>query len=270
MQFNPKIGFYLGILVTIEIAVSGGTLGLTNAFPAAWIPHIIAWSGILAFMGSTVLTFLHGFSSGETGPLVKLPPEVGKVAALLLLVAGALVLGSSAHAAEQVTRQPIARPAGLPLPAPIFCDPFKLIPGCQQQQLEDGEDLSPAIVWKRITDVATPDLKFAKGLADTAMVENPTGGAKQRSQCYAAVIALNEQTSGANLPKNADGTPATMPNPHVISTVEMAAEIVDDLGPNSPVMSGCAAAAQAAKLNTLNFVNALVTGATSLVAVGVK
>jgi len=71
MQFNPKIGFVLGILVTIEIAVSSGTLSLTHAVPADWIPSVTAWSGILAFMGSTVLTFLHGYSSGDVGPLVK-------------------------------------------------------------------------------------------------------------------------------------------------------------------------------------------------------
>ena len=74
MQFNPKIGFVLGILVTIEIAVSSGTLSLTHAVPADWIPTVTAWSGILAFMGSTVLTFLHGYSSGEVGPLVTPPP----------------------------------------------------------------------------------------------------------------------------------------------------------------------------------------------------
>src|SRR5580704_15288568 len=73
MQFNPKIGFVLGILVTIEIAVSSGTLSLTHAVPADWIPSVTAWSGILAFTGSTVLTFLHGYSSGEVGPLVAPP-----------------------------------------------------------------------------------------------------------------------------------------------------------------------------------------------------
>ena len=74
MQFNPKLGFILGILITIEIAVSSGTLSLTHAVPAAWIPTVTAWSGILAFIGSTLLTFLHGYSSGEVGPLVTQPP----------------------------------------------------------------------------------------------------------------------------------------------------------------------------------------------------
>src|SRR5258708_16883169 len=74
MQFNPKFGFVLGILVTIEIAVSSGTLSLTHAVPVAWIPTVMAWSGILAFIGSTLLTFLHGYSSGEVGPLVSQPP----------------------------------------------------------------------------------------------------------------------------------------------------------------------------------------------------
>src|SRR5258708_36135879 len=74
MQFNPKLGFVLGILVTIEIAVSSGTLSLTHAVPAAWIPTVTAWSAIMAFIGSTLLTFLHGYSSGDIGPLVAPPP----------------------------------------------------------------------------------------------------------------------------------------------------------------------------------------------------
>lgn len=70
MQFNPKIGFILGILVTIETAISGGLLNLTNAIPDAWIPAVHAWASILAFGGSAILTALHGYSNGQTGPLV--------------------------------------------------------------------------------------------------------------------------------------------------------------------------------------------------------
>src|SRR5258708_8844809 len=127
MQFNPKLGFVLGILVTIEIAVSSGTLSLTHAVPAAWIPTVTAWSAIMAFIGSTLLTFLHGYSSGDIGPLVAPPPpdmnalqrqaaqgvlaQPPRLPIVILLAVGfVLLLGMSANA--QTPRRP---PTGNPI-----------------------------------------------------------------------------------------------------------------------------------------------------------
>ncbi len=60
---DPVIRFWIGIIVTIAVAVSQGTLVLTNAIPAAAIPYVTAWSGIFAFAGSALLTALNGAAS---------------------------------------------------------------------------------------------------------------------------------------------------------------------------------------------------------------
>lgn len=61
MSIDPKWRFTISIIVTIAIGISQGTLVLTNAVPAAWIPIIAAWAGILAFIGSAVNTTISGF-----------------------------------------------------------------------------------------------------------------------------------------------------------------------------------------------------------------
>jgi len=71
MQFNPKFSFWLGVVVTACIGIAGGTVHLTNAIPADWIPVVTAWSSIFAFIGSGVLTAMHGYSSPQAGPLTK-------------------------------------------------------------------------------------------------------------------------------------------------------------------------------------------------------
>lgn len=53
---NPRISLYIAIAVTIEQAIGGGTVLLTDAVPAEWIPFVKSWCLILAFVGSTILT----------------------------------------------------------------------------------------------------------------------------------------------------------------------------------------------------------------------
>src|SRR5258708_3564570 len=167
MQFNPKIGFVLGILVTIEIAVSSGTLSLTHAVPAAWIPTVTAWSGILAFVGSTVLTFLHGYSSGEVGPLVAPPPldmnalqrqaaqgvlaQPPRLAVVILLAAG-LVLSLVVAASAQTPRP---KPTGNPI-----VDIGNAIKGEQQQAAAARNESTEDLVAK-LGKLALPDFEFA-------------------------------------------------------------------------------------------------------------
>lgn len=72
MSVDPKISFVLGIITTIALAISTGTVHLTNAIPEAWIPTVVAWNGIIAFIGTAVMTALAGFSSHEQGPITKM------------------------------------------------------------------------------------------------------------------------------------------------------------------------------------------------------
>jgi hypothetical protein len=76
MQFDPKFSFWLGVVVTAMIGIAGGTVHLTNAIPADWIPAVTAWASLLAFFGSALLTAMHGYSSASAGPLVtpSIPP----------------------------------------------------------------------------------------------------------------------------------------------------------------------------------------------------
>ncbi len=71
MQFNPKFAFWLGVGVTIVIGIGGGVVSLTHAIPDTWIPTVTADCNLLAFVGSAVLTAMHGYSSNQSGPLVK-------------------------------------------------------------------------------------------------------------------------------------------------------------------------------------------------------
>lgn len=60
MSIDPKWRFAISIIVTIAIGISQGTLVLTNAIPATYIPMVAAWCGIIAFIGSAVNTTISG------------------------------------------------------------------------------------------------------------------------------------------------------------------------------------------------------------------
>ena len=69
---SPKWVFYIGIAVTIEQGIAGGSIKLTHAFPEDWIPFIDAWASILAFAGTAVMTAMSAYSSSDKG--VMMPP----------------------------------------------------------------------------------------------------------------------------------------------------------------------------------------------------
>lgn len=59
-HFDPATRFWIGIIVTVAIGVSGGALNLTHAIPADWIAPAVAWCSIIAFVGSAITTTLSG------------------------------------------------------------------------------------------------------------------------------------------------------------------------------------------------------------------
>ena len=71
MQVDPKYTFWLGVFVTIALAVGNGTVHLTDMVPLAWIKPIVAWNAFLGFIGATAMTAMTGMSSRQAGPLVK-------------------------------------------------------------------------------------------------------------------------------------------------------------------------------------------------------
>jgi hypothetical protein len=63
-NIDPAVRFWIGILVTVAIGVTQGTLVLSGAIPADWVKPVTAWCGIIAFFGSAFLNILSG--SGMT------------------------------------------------------------------------------------------------------------------------------------------------------------------------------------------------------------
>jgi len=259
MQFNPKIGFVLGILVTIEIAVSSGTLSLTHAVPADWIPAVTAWSGILAFMGSTVLTFLHGYSSGDMGPLVTRPPDMPALqeqaqqgvpaqppkAAVMLLIGGAMLLGLLLPAAAQAQASR-AKPTGNPI-----VDIGNAIKGQQQQAVTDQNQVIEDVVSK-LQKLALPDFQYALAMskATNNVVSTP---------CWQAWVDL--LTAQQKPLMGPDGTtPLVEPDPHLATAVEQISELLAALRPDSTLSTGCAALAAAAGKDAATLVSGILNG----------
>lgn len=80
-HIDPVVRFWIGIAVTVAIAVSGGTLTLTHVVPQDWIPIVTAWCSIIAFVGSAVLTTLNGLGTTAGSRLASASaiPEVTKI-----------------------------------------------------------------------------------------------------------------------------------------------------------------------------------------------
>jgi hypothetical protein len=260
MQFNPKLGFVLGILVTIEIAVSSGTLSLTHAVPAAWIPTVTAWSGILAFIGSTVLTFLHGYSSGDLGPLVRPPldrsalqkqatqgvtngflAQPPKLTILILLAAGLVLLLIMPASAQVPRRQPTGNP---------IVDIGNAIKGEQQQAAAARNESTEDLV-ARLGRLALPDFEFALAMskATNNVVSTP---------CWQAWVALLSAQQKPLL--GTDGQPLTEPTPHLATSVEKISELLGALRPDSTLSTGCAALAAAGGKDAATLIQGILSG----------
>jgi len=68
-NIDPVVRFWIGIAVTVAIAISGGTLSLAHVIPVEYIPTATAWCSLLAFVGSAILTALNGFASTNSSRL---------------------------------------------------------------------------------------------------------------------------------------------------------------------------------------------------------
>ena len=189
--------------------------------------------------------------------------NAGVSAANAAKVVGALLLGLLVlHGAPAMaqTRKAVAAPATSAAGVP--CDPLSLIPGCTPSAASTALSTGSAnlqTIWSEIVSATQADLTYAEALATN--VNSP--GGKLRATCYAAIITANSQANGMTL-KNADGSPMVAPSPDVISKFEQGAELVDNLQATAPVMSACAAAANAIGQSTTQFL------ATLLSAVAIK
>lgn len=104
LTLSPTTRFVIGIVITAAIGISAGTVHLTDAIPSAWIPAVVAWSGIIAFVGSAIQTGLQGLGMSN----------VSKVAAAQSLPADQkIALAANTPEVQQiVTTREIAQAAG--------------------------------------------------------------------------------------------------------------------------------------------------------------
>lgn len=183
------------------------------------------------------------------GSTVSINGAIAKVAAALLI--GFVALHAAPAMAQTKKLPAVSNSAGLP------CDPLSLIPGCTPTVASQSLATSSAnlqTIWNEIVSATQADLTYAKAMADN--VASP--GSKLRSTCYAALITANAQANGMTL-KNADGTPMIAPTPAAISKFEQAAELIDNLQATAPVMSACAAAANAVAQSTTQFLTTILS-----------
>ena len=81
MNIDPKWRFIIGLCVTFAIGVSQGTVSLTNAIPGDFIKPVVAWCGILAFLGSAATTAISGIGMTSTSRIAAAAndPNVQKI-----------------------------------------------------------------------------------------------------------------------------------------------------------------------------------------------
>jgi hypothetical protein len=83
MTIDPVWRFVIGLVVTTAIGISQGTLVLTHAIPAGWIPGVTAWCAILAFVGSAATTTISGLGMSSQSRIAAAAslPEVKSIVA---------------------------------------------------------------------------------------------------------------------------------------------------------------------------------------------
>jgi hypothetical protein len=110
---DPKWVFILGIVVTIEQGISGGSIKLAHAIPETWIPAVDAWSSIFAFIGTAVMTALSGYSSAGKGllmPSTPASPPAPPKTPIILLALGLGLFGWLLFAQNAMAQTPKPRP----------------------------------------------------------------------------------------------------------------------------------------------------------------
>lgn len=69
MNIDPKISFYLGLTVSIALALANGTVLLKGALPDTAIPYVISWASIIGNIGTIIMTAIAGGNMTRAGRL---------------------------------------------------------------------------------------------------------------------------------------------------------------------------------------------------------
>ncbi|HEY6258439.1 MAG TPA: hypothetical protein VIY51_21870, partial [Xanthobacteraceae bacterium] len=220
---------------------------LTDAIPPDWIPAVVAWCNILSFFGSGVLTALHGFSSGNSGPLVGAPPFASPKAVVALLGVGlaAAALGFASPASAQSTSRPKPALTGDPIR-----DLGNAVKSGQQQSASRANETTADLVGK-LNKLALPDFEYALAMAKATnnVVSAP---------CWQAWVDM--LTAQQKPLTDAAGQALTEPDPHLITNIERVSELLAALRPDSPLSTSCAALAGAANRDVATLIGGILSG----------
>jgi hypothetical protein len=252
MTIDPRFGFWFSIVMAIVSALGICGTQLTTLFGDIMANKILAAIVMLNVINSAINAILHAIpSKPNAANEFALGPKAVPVI-LLALILGAMAFPGTAHAQVKLHAPTgnLANDLGITQAKP------PMITGNAEKDLQ--------ALWDKIVASSIDDLNYAAAMAKNANTQTSA----VRLQCINAIIALNQQASGASL-KNADGTKMAKPDPHVFTDVESLAEVIDNLSPQGPLFVNCAGAAQLAKTNVLTFVNAVITGAAGFAAMPV-
>lgn len=79
-NLDPKAVFWLSVIVALAHAGATGSVW-AGAIPAAAIPYVVAWNGIITTFGQVVLTILLGQNMTVQGRIANVAslPQVAKI-----------------------------------------------------------------------------------------------------------------------------------------------------------------------------------------------
>lgn len=70
MTIDPRWGFYIGLVLTVLGVLSNSETLMKSMFSDTVATQVVAWSNFVLTVGTGVMTYIHAFSSQDTGPLV--------------------------------------------------------------------------------------------------------------------------------------------------------------------------------------------------------
>lgn len=146
----------------------------------------------------------------------------------------------------------VSKPDATPAPAscPLIFDPLKLCGLLTGKPQDDAKRVADRI---RLASADDIDYTIAKATAAK------TPASRVRLLCLNAIKAAHDQAAGAGL-KKSDGTDWARPDPAALAAVEDVAELIDNLSPQGELFTSCAGAAKMLGADTLQVINAFVTG----------
>lgn len=237
LKDNPI--FYLGILITIEQAIGQGSVSLAHVIPDSWSPYVTGWCTLLAFVGTTIMTALAAPGRVPAGPVAK-GLAILAVAALLALMPGA------ARAQQGEPGNVKAHKVQVPVPLKNPLDKLVSPTGAN-----DGQGTALDQFVAKVQQLSLADFQYALALSKAS-------GNTVTQACWQAwVDILTKQQAKLT---DAQGQPITMPDPHLVTNLEIASEWVRQLQPDSAISTGCAPLAQAAQKDVGTMIGAVVTG----------